>query len=592
MNAHVKDANDKDVLAAPVTFDAYEWFDEHGKKVTKKTKNYAKDREQDEDFDVSDTSARPTQITNKLPPSKFLALFGQRLHEYAAHRRIAVHQTQQEQLLKEKLLNFPEDESPIIVDMDFAENYEIQHQVEVQSEHWNHEQATLFMVITHYRDLVEAASEGKAAVYRIVSEAHVYVSSDRHHDTYFVQHAMKDLQEKFRVRGKEFDTWFINTDGAASHFKQRFTFFSVFAFKKLANAKHVMWETCAPGHGKGPWDGIGAVVKRLLRDLERTGAVDPATNDVPPVYCKGAFDVYNTLAKHSETWAKKVGSRVMLDAFFFHYVPVKKENVKDAVLPENVLAPISRAKLKPLVTALSGIRSLFCFDFGDGNKVRSRSLSCHCDDCLARDFGKCDAHKNMGKWSATSMVFEQPSNAKKNLRGLKDRLSNLRRQSAKETTVGEIVALETPEADDKEGFGFWLARVVEPAKFNYDKKTVKLDNVTLKPGGFYTKVKIIERFPVDSPTTYRLLADERVWRIDAEAVILRNVQLGEVLGVAQRRTRSGLQVQSQFTRSFELSEQELQRCTDAAEEKLDANGTNKHEAQARVESSLARNRIG
>ena len=133
----------------------------------------------------------------------------------------------------------------------------------------------------------------------------MYVS--RGHDTDFVQHVMLDLQDHFRKRNLEFKQWFINTDGAASHFKQRFTFQSVFNFKAKAKADHVLWETCAPGHGKGPWDGIGAVVKRLLRALEIKDKV----------YVRGALDIYNTLANHADSWHKKIGSKVMLDIVHF-----------------------------------------------------------------------------------------------------------------------------------------------------------------------------------------------------------------------------------------------------------------------------------
>jgi hypothetical protein len=43
----------------------------------------------------------------------------------------------------------------------------------------------------------------------------------------------------------------------------------------------MFWETCAPGHGKGPWDGLTAVLKCFLRrhDLhayERKFEVPPA----------------------------------------------------------------------------------------------------------------------------------------------------------------------------------------------------------------------------------------------------------------------------------------------------------------------------
>ena len=65
---------------------------------------------------------------------------------------------------------------------------------------------------------------------------------------------------------------------------------SLFKFKTKVGAFSVVWETCAPGHGKGPWDGIGAVIKRFLRDLER--------ND--KVYANGPWDVFCALLDEFE----------------------------------------------------------------------------------------------------------------------------------------------------------------------------------------------------------------------------------------------------------------------------------------------------
>ena len=99
---------------------------------------------------------------------------------------------------------------------------------------------------------------------------------DGSHDTFFVQHAMDKLQHYFKTeRNMTFSRWYINTDGAPSHFKSKYTMNYMKKFLEQCNedckegsekdTESVMWEFCAPGHGKGPWDGVGAVIKRLLR---------------------------------------------------------------------------------------------------------------------------------------------------------------------------------------------------------------------------------------------------------------------------------------------------------------------------------------
>ena len=85
-----------------------------------------------------------------------------------------------------------------MVDMNFSENYEIVHRVEIQSEHWAHEQVTLHICIAHFR--VDGSWR---------SEAHVFVSGDRSHDTYLVQRIMDGLADHFAARGIKPSSWYF-----------------------------------------------------------------------------------------------------------------------------------------------------------------------------------------------------------------------------------------------------------------------------------------------------------------------------------------------------------------------------------------------
>ena len=137
----------------------------------------------------------------------------------------------------------------------------------------------------------------------------------------------------------------FNTDGAPSHFKNKFTMHSLFKFKTTVGATTVVWETCAPGHGKGPWDGIGAVVKRFVRLLEKHSKL----------YADGARDVFCALDKFLK---EKAGSSVVIRAFVFHYILSQGE----PPLPDrsNVWSAIVRPSARPAVTAISGIRFSCC----------------------------------------------------------------------------------------------------------------------------------------------------------------------------------------------------------------------------------------
>jgi hypothetical protein len=88
-----------------------------------------------------------------------------------------------------------------------------------------------------------------------------------------------------KMKFEELKRFFIHSDGASSHFKSRYTLFSLF---KLFKGRAVMWEFGAAGHGKGPWDGIFAVMKTMLRRWE--------TKEI--CYMANAWEVYKELNKH------------------------------------------------------------------------------------------------------------------------------------------------------------------------------------------------------------------------------------------------------------------------------------------------------
>ena len=268
----------------------------------------------------------------------------------------------------------------------------------------------------------------------------------------------------------------------------------------------------------------------------------------------------------------------MSNRFVYHYVPGTGKDIDDAVNIENVLAPIKRQKVKPVVTAVPNIRSRFCFDFSDDNKVRTRELSCHCDQCLHRKFRKCASHKG---WKTTSMTYESGSTlaSTSNTKSVEEKLSRLRRAEARQVNAGEIVALQSE--DDSEGISFWFAEAVtvvphEKPCFCYQGNPKKIDGVEeFKRGNYYITLQSIDRFPADSETMFRQNTRDTPWTVHAEGVALRNVGLDSVVGRTRARTRSGKQPVPQYA-MFELPAAELERCTEAGEERIDASGKQKH----------------
>ena len=78
---------------------------------------------------------------------------------------------------------------------------------------------------------------------------------------------MTAMYDFFKTKGMPDINWYVDTDGACSHFKNRFTFKFACDFKVKIN-KPFSYETCQAGHGKSPWDGLCAVIKSWLRRYE------------------------------------------------------------------------------------------------------------------------------------------------------------------------------------------------------------------------------------------------------------------------------------------------------------------------------------
>ena len=101
--------------------------------------------------------------------------------------------------------------------------------------------------------------------------AFVGITGDKKQDSYATQHfitmILSWLHATVIVTGLETATrLYIHSDNAATHFKNSKTLNflsripSIFTWILIA-----CWSFGCPGHGKGPWDGLGGILKRMLR---------------------------------------------------------------------------------------------------------------------------------------------------------------------------------------------------------------------------------------------------------------------------------------------------------------------------------------
>jgi hypothetical protein len=84
----------------------------------------------------------------------------------------------------------------------------------------------------------------------------------------------------------------VNSDGAASHFKQKYTIQFLCKLYASTNFQRIIWNFGCPGHGKGVWDGIGALVSKTCE----------YAYDFPMIFLWFSYDfpmgAYETPMKH------------------------------------------------------------------------------------------------------------------------------------------------------------------------------------------------------------------------------------------------------------------------------------------------------
>ena len=106
---------------------------------------------------------------------------------------------------------------------DYAENFRTQFQDEVQSAHYNYEQATLFCVVAYYK--CHVCEED-------VEESFVGITSDLTHDAHSV-HAMKlAFSQHLKSKGLTFEHSVAFSDGCAAQFKSKLPFYYLMNSKK------------------------------------------------------------------------------------------------------------------------------------------------------------------------------------------------------------------------------------------------------------------------------------------------------------------------------------------------------------------------
>ena len=551
--------------------------------------------EEDEDGNVhSDNELHD----HKVHPSKFIGSFFAILNEYKSHYH-TLRRQKQAHLDQERNFGLGQ----MLLDQDFAENFTIILGLEIQSAHWISKQVTIFITIAQHLDPAAwhsktsalkvndqvttpdgwaqvstafAGDNGEGMVcvidthgtpktylrkllkHRVIkSVAHITVSNDKDHDTWAVQHAMKkqfdwygsdEAEALFPGINAQIRSHLVRSDGAGSHFKNKFTFHFLGSYKTSTGLKSVSWDIGCPGHGKGrfarfyflsgllivmklpcagPWDGLAGFIKRTLRQR----IIDSELN------CKSEEDVYNEVVK--------LCAELKCEGKVDHWNVMWMET-------EDVTRPLANANLINSIkhSALGlGVRRLFSFAVAQREGTRTQppitghdegtnttsvvlqQFTCGCSGCTNQLF---DDEWQIQGCSSHQIRAIQHLERRDNVGIAAARQAEKQRSLAlaQKLELGSLVAMETGDMrrTERDGggseHGFHLARVIAQAggvvwSEANEGKGRTFDNQQYWKGGTLVAIRLLDRAESDeSGLTFK--SSERLYVANAtplEAIV-------------------------------------------------------------------------
>ena len=140
----------------------------------------------------------------------------------------------------------------VIAWLDFAENYTSSYYEEVQSTYWNKSMVTIHPIVVYY----------KASTGEITHKSFAMISDELSHSAAasfaFIQKLLPILNEL--VPNMSYIHYI--SDSPTSQYRNKFMFDAIAGHSETFNVP-VSWHYFEAGHGKGSYDGVDAVVKRM-----------------------------------------------------------------------------------------------------------------------------------------------------------------------------------------------------------------------------------------------------------------------------------------------------------------------------------------
>jgi hypothetical protein len=197
---------------------------------------------------------KKTLVTNSGTIREVVSMLQKRLPNFTMHIFVSNWQHKAYRKMTDQLIDNKNDAMAV---MDFAENYTMTFQKEIQSAHWMKSMVTVHPIVYTY---VCHEPECK----QIMRDVLIIVSDDLKHDSHAVQafrnESIRYLKKKMPNLMK-LTEW---TDGCAAQYKSKGPFVDL-SFGKQDYGIEVERNFFGSGHGKGPCDGEGGIVKQGVK---------------------------------------------------------------------------------------------------------------------------------------------------------------------------------------------------------------------------------------------------------------------------------------------------------------------------------------
>ena len=143
------------------------------------------------------------------------------------------------------------DDTTVVCQVDYAENFTLQYQDQVQSAHWSKKQISIF---TAYTWLGGSGGEGSS---------YGFVSNSTDHNKYSVIACLEILINEIASVMPDVRQIIFFSDGASSQFKNRYVVQYLTDIMDKTDL-NISWNYFSTSHGKGVVDSIGGTLKRLV----------------------------------------------------------------------------------------------------------------------------------------------------------------------------------------------------------------------------------------------------------------------------------------------------------------------------------------